>query len=349
MNENEKKLLEYIFSSPLKTLLEDDDVTDISYNGSSVFFFTHTQGRKKSDIKFSHSEANDFIRQIANLNNVLFSTAKPIMDTSIANLRISAIHDSLARKNGEKVIHFSIRKHNQKIIDFRQTETGNQLLYDLLSAYLQCNLSMAISGKAGSGKTEMQKFILTLLPNNERVILIDSVDEIEENNQYDLDLSVWRVSDNDEVRIQELIRASLRQNPDWIILAEARGREMKDIISSIRSGHPSIFTCHSLKAELTPYRVLELMGDHDSIDSSKSKIEDITNHIPLYIHMEKRITNEGIVRQITQVVIYEHSVPYLIYQKKDKPFYYPLPLDFAKMIEEINSNLYKTWKEKQND
>jgi len=349
MNENEKKVREFIFSSPLRTLLDDEDVTDISYNGASIFFFTHRHGRQKSDIKLSHGEANDFIRQIANLNNVLFSTAKPIMDTSVANLRISAIHDSLARKNGEKVTHFSIRKHSQNIIDFRQKEAGNSLLFDLLSAYVQCKLSIAISGKAGSGKTEMQKYILTLLPKNERVVLIDSVDEIEESNQYDLDLSIWRVNDNDELRTQELIRASLRQNPDWIILAEARGKEMKDILSSIRSGHPSIFTCHSLRAELTPYRILELIGNPNLIDYSKVRIDDITNHIPLYVHMEKKITSKGIVHQVSQVVIYEQSKPHLIYQKKKKPFYYPLPLVFGQMIGEIDLNLLKAWKNKQHD
>ena len=74
---NSVKLIDYIENSFLRTLILNPNVTDISYNGESIFYLDNETGRQKSDIKISFDIAKDFVRQIANLSEKQFSFQSP--------------------------------------------------------------------------------------------------------------------------------------------------------------------------------------------------------------------------------------------------------------------------------
>ena len=157
------KLLITLQNSFLSSLLEDSQITDISYNGESIYYLHNLLGRQKADISVSENDAKDFIRQIANLAEKQFSFQSPKLDVSFGKYRINAVHPSIGRKNNEKCLTFSIRISSEKPIIKNDPTFLNAELISLFNVLLRSKVSIVIGGITGSGKTEFQKYLISSL------------------------------------------------------------------------------------------------------------------------------------------------------------------------------------------
>ena len=110
-----KKLIEYLESSFLRDLLNLESVTDISYNGESLYYIDNRFGRLRRDVEVEPQLVKDFIRQIANLSEKQFSFQSPELDVSFGKYRLSALHQSICRKNNIECICFSVRIASNKL------------------------------------------------------------------------------------------------------------------------------------------------------------------------------------------------------------------------------------------
>ena len=63
----------YLESSFLSPLLVQEGVTDISYNGESLFYVSNDKGRQRSSIEAKKEDVSSFLRQLANLTEKQFS------------------------------------------------------------------------------------------------------------------------------------------------------------------------------------------------------------------------------------------------------------------------------------
>jgi type IV secretory pathway ATPase VirB11/archaellum biosynthesis ATPase len=88
--ETEKATL-LLQSSFLAPLLIDTSITDISFNGESIYYQSSVIGRQKSDIEVTFEQAFQLLKQLANLMNHSFSYAQPILDISVGAYRIHAV------------------------------------------------------------------------------------------------------------------------------------------------------------------------------------------------------------------------------------------------------------------
>lgn len=318
MNE---RLVNYIESSFLKEMLSDENITDISYNGEFLFYQHNKLGRMKSDIIITPEEASDFLRQIANISEKQFSYTQPILDVSVYKYRINGVHQSLVRVNNEKRVSFSIRiasldnriKSDNKFF----TKEAKEIVF----RYLGAHKSIVISGPTGSGKTELQKYLLESLSDNSRIIIIDNIQELEfiRNNQ-NLDITTWQVNEKIiEGSFSELIRNALRNNPDWLVVAESRGKEMNEVFSSVLTGHPIITTMHSEDVLSIPHRIAKMVEMSDSTQPFNDIIEDVLKHIPCYIFLNHKIDKKGgVKRYIESIAISENNKLKVVYRSKDE-------------------------------
>ena len=101
------KLNAFIESSFISDLLARESITDISYNGESIFYVDNNFGRLKKEEVVEPQVIKDFIRQIANLSEKQFSYQNPKLDVSFGKYRFTALHQSVCRKNNEERINFS--------------------------------------------------------------------------------------------------------------------------------------------------------------------------------------------------------------------------------------------------
>lgn len=319
MNE---KLLTYIESSFLSSLLNDTEITDISYNGVSIFYVHNEKGRLKSDIKVSNEEVIDFIRQIANYSERQFSYTIPTLDVSIGKYRLNAVHSSIVRVDNDKSCSFSLRIGSKESRIKRDTEFMNAECEDFLINCLENEESIVIAGPTGSGKTELQKYLLSKLEKNSRVIVIDNIQELENLRQYeDLDLTCWQISSNNpNASMEELIKNALRSNPDWLVVAEARGKEMNEVLTSVMTGHPIITTIHAKSLEAIPKRICRMIMSADTTQKYEDIYEDVFEHIKYYVYLNRKFSRDGKVHRFVESIgeLQNDGTMKMIFKRKKK-------------------------------
>ena len=301
MNE---KLLSYIENSFLSPYLGDPEITDVSYNGVSFFYVHNEKGRLKADIKVSFEEILNFIRQIANFSERQFSYTIPFLDVSVGKYRLNAVHTSIVRVNNDKSCSFALRIGSKESRIKSNSEFINDKCEKFLVECLENDESIVIAGPTGSGKTELQKYLLSKLRKNSRVIVIDNIQELENLRQFeDLDLTTWQISpNNSNASMEELIRNALRSNPDWLVVAEARGKEMNEVLTSVMTGHPIITTLHAKSLDAIPKRVCRMVMSADTTQKFEDILDDVYEHIRYYVYLDRKFTRDGQVHRYIESI-----------------------------------------------
>lgn len=317
MNE---KLIAFIENSFIGPLLKDSEVTDVSYNGVSFFYVHNEKGRMKADIEVSKEEVMNFIRQIANFSEKQFSYTVPSLDVSISKYRLNAMHPSIVRVENDKACSFAMRIGSKETRIKPNSEFINNECEKYLVGCLEKEKSIMIAGPTGSGKTELQKYLLSKLKKNTRVIVIDNVQELENLRQFEeLDLTSWQVSPNNpNATMEELIRNALRSNPDWLVVAEARGKEMSEVLTSVMTGHPIISTVHAYSLEAIPKRVCRMIMKADPSEKYEYIFDDVYEHIKIYVYLNRKFGNDGQVHRFIESIgeLQKDGTMKIVYRKK---------------------------------
>lgn len=325
---DKKKALYYIENSFLKSLLMEEDVTDISYNGQDIYYVSNKFGRNKSDIIIEQQTAKDFLRQIANVSEQQFSFTSPFLDIAIDKYRINAAHQSIGKIDNDDVVTFSIRIASSKPRIFDNSDFFTPQIVELIKVITSSHKSIVIGGVTSSGKTEFQKYILRNLTKNERVIVIDNVLELDAiRNDSEIDLTCWRVDEKNACSSASLlVKNALRNNPDWLVLAEARDKEMVDVLNSSMTGIPLITTIHAYDIYSLPYRMARMVLKGDQKLDYGETLKDIYYHFHFYFYLNKEIVDKHVIRYVSAIGFVDNEGNYSpIYEKKNnKHIYYKL-------------------------
>lgn len=332
---NLDKLVTFLNESILKPLLDDFEITDISYNGHSIFYQHNTKGRLRYDVEINESEAISLIRNLANLSERQFSYQNPVLDISFSNYRVNAVHHSIGRKNNKPCCSFSIRinhRHKKELDANFMDENVKQLLIGLVHN----NYSIVIGGKTSSGKTELQKYLISNMAKNTRTIVIDNVLELDQDNDLDLDITFWQFDEqNNRINISDLIKNALRNNPDYLMVAESRGEEMVDVLNSAMTGHPIITTLHASSINNMTSRMVEMIMMNDKKFVHENVYQNIVRHLQIYVYTSIDRNEEGITRYISAIDYFdENGNRHHLYKKiKNQNHYFLLPkeLGFLKL------------------
>ena len=299
------KTISYIENSFLRPLLMKSNITDVSYNGQDIYYVDNDFGRLKSDIFITKQEAKDFIRQIANLSEKQFSYQNPELDVSFGKYRFGALHQSICRKRNEECVNFAIRIASSSL-KFEENNCLDDNVKELLDILVKSNVSIVIGGLTGSGKTELQKSLISRMKQHTRAIIIDNILELDQfETKQDLDLNVWQVDEKREsASIENLVRNALRSNPDWLIVAESRGKEMLDVLNSSLTGHPIITTIHAFDMRSMPIRMARMVMMNDQKTSFDDIYNDISYHMRFYIYLKRKYLDDGMVQRYISSIGY---------------------------------------------
>src|SRR5690606_33608379 len=115
---------------------------------------------------------------------------------------------------------------------------------ELLQAFVVCKRNIVVAGGTGSGKTSLLNALSALIPEEERVLVIEDARELQLQREHVVQLEA-RPPDprgRGAVTIRDLFKASLRMRPDRIVLGEIRSGEALDLIQAMTSGHGGCLT-----------------------------------------------------------------------------------------------------------
>ncbi len=300
---NKERLVGFLESSFLSPLLNQDDVTDISYNGERLFYESRLFGRKPSSIMVNSKDVGDFLRQIANLSEKQFSYTNPNLDVTFSKYRVNALFSTVVRVGDEKSYSFPIRVASTKPVLKKESTFFAGKAHEILMNAIADGQSIVIAGETGCGKTELQKYLISSMRNDTRIIVIDDVEELGIVRNANLDMTNWICDERiEEANYRSLIKAALRNNPDYLIVAESRGGEMLEAINAMMSGHPIITTIHASSLDSMPFRMarMAMMGDKRPV--MDDLLRDIFESVDLFVFLKKNFEKDGSVSRYVESI-----------------------------------------------
>ncbi|MBU2638797.1 MAG: Flp pilus assembly complex ATPase component TadA [Nanoarchaeota archaeon] len=158
--------------------------------------------------------------------------------------------------NKPMVLFDTIRKFTKepwtpiKLMDFK-TVSPEILAY--LWLLIENKSNILVIGGTGSGKTSFLNAIAFFIPPAARVVSIEDTRELNLRHENWLPAvsragagtSSMTGEKHGEVSLFDLLKESLRQRPDYIIVGEIRGKEAFVLFQGMNTGHPSFGTMHA--------------------------------------------------------------------------------------------------------
>ena len=320
---------EFINNSFIGNLVKNPQITDISYNGKDIFYVDNLYGRQKFDSEVTNKEVVDFLRQISNLTNTPFSIKDPILDVSFDNYRLNASFYTLSHKNKEEVVTFALRIFSKKIKITENSGFFPKKLDKIFKFFMAKKMSFIIAGLPSSGKSEFQKYLLNSMHSNERVMVIDTIDELDIDYNPNLDISLFLADEKVYSDMVSLLKLSLRYDPDYVVIAEARGSEFEEILTSSLSGIPTITTIHAKSIDQIVERCINMVQINNKNLGYNIIKDSILDHFDVLVYIEKNFDKNGeVVRKIKDVSIIYKKKQHKIYEFREKDIFYPFPEEF---------------------
>lgn len=314
-----------LFSSidfgPLKTFLDDDNITDISYsNNGQVWLKSLDKGVYRVENTGINNELIEKIAfQCANIMGKTFNMASPLLDSESSELRMNFIHDSIARNGIAAVFRKTpakIRLKKDKIINDKYITLG---IHDFLIECVHGHCNIIVSGETGSGKTELVKYLASHTKENEKIITIEDTLELHLDTIFP-HRDIVSMKTNNIASYSDVLVGCMRQNPKWILLSEVRSAEAVTAVrNSISSGHNILSTIHADKASSIPYRMYSLLESNIDVEQFMTTIY---RYIQLGVHVRARydkITGKFMreVCEVCEFFVNENNKPEsnIIYRK----------------------------------
>lgn len=175
---------------------------------------------------------------------------------------------------------------------------------EFLTLAVESRKNIIISGSTGSGKTTFFRSLLRLVPEHERLLSIENVDELGLYKTHQNTTSLFYSGGGQgisPISQQQLLESSLRMNPDRIFVAELiRGDEAFYYLRNVNSGHPgSITTMHANSAKLAIEQLVLFLKESSS--GATMTREDIKQLLFMCVDIIVQIKNVRGKRVVTEI------------------------------------------------
>lgn len=307
---------------PFRPLLDDDDITDISYdNGGQIWIRSLQQGSMRVEVEGATPEFVEKLAfQCSNVMGTTFNNAKPVLDAESAELRLNFIHESIATNGIALVIRKTpakIRLEKEKLLS---EDYFTENIHDFLMKCVEGHCNIMVAGETGSGKTEFVKYLASHTKSNEKIITIEDTLELHLDKIFP-QRDIVAMKTNNVASYTDVLVACMRQNPKWILLSEVRSAEAVSAVrNSISSGHNILSTIHADKASAIPYRLYSLMETDLDVNQF---LNTIYRYVQLGIHIKAFYSKEygkfhREIDEVTEFYVDDNNQPiaHTIYKKQ---------------------------------
>ena len=245
-------------------LIQDDELEEIMIIGTSkpIFVYHRQYGMMKTNLQFENdTELRDLIDSIARQINRRIDQESPILDGRLDDgSRINATIPPVSA-DGPSLTIRKFKRDPLTIIDLINSRT---ISLDLAGFLWLCidglgvkSANAIISGGTSSGKTTTLNALSAFINPNERIITIEDTLELQIPHEHVIRMETRpaNVEGKGELTMNDLVKNSLRQRPDRIIVGEVRAGEAITLFTALNTGHSGFGTLHSNDARETITRL----------------------------------------------------------------------------------------------
>ena len=253
----------YIGYGRIDALLKDAQIEDISCNGFNIpVFLYHVKymNIKTNIIFYKEEELNSMVIRLVQLGGKHISVANPITHSMLPDG--SRMEATLGREVTTRGSSFSIRKFRPDPftpVDIIRHNTMTPEILAYLWLSIENNKNLLFAGGTASGKTSSLNAVSLFIPLTSKVITIEDTRELtlyHSNWVADLTREALSTNASGEIDMFELLRAALRQRPEYIIVGEIRGKEAATLFQAMNTGHTTYSTMHAGSIQAVVNRLL---------------------------------------------------------------------------------------------
>ena len=250
---------DFLGFGPIDPLMRDPHIEDVSCDGPGLplFVFHRRFDSVRTTLSFPDDEALDgFVMQLVQRSGKHISVAEPLVDATLPDG--SRLQASLSREVTTRGSTFTIRKFRADPL----TPT-DLLLHGTMSPEMMAYLWLAVEhgssalicGGTASGKTTSLNALSVFIPPQKKIVSIEDTREIHLQHENwipgvtraggaggDARGDGKRVG---EVDMFDLLKAALRQRPEYLLLGEVRGAEAYVLFQAMATGHTVLSTMHA--------------------------------------------------------------------------------------------------------
>ena len=263
-NLSRKLLRDIIGYGKIDSLIQDDELEEIMIIGigKPIFVYHRKYGMMKTNIQYDNErDIMDLIDSIARQINRRIDKETPILDCRLIDgSRINATIPPVSA-DGPSLTIRKFKRDPLTIIDLINSKT---LSCELAAFLWLCidglgvkSANAIISGGTSSGKTTTLNALSAFINPKERIITIEDTLELQIPHEHVIRMETRppNVENKGELTMNDLVKNSLRQRPDRIIVGEVRAREAITLFTALNTGHSGFGTLHSNDARETITRL----------------------------------------------------------------------------------------------
>ena len=251
---------DFIGLGPIDGAINDPYIEDISCDGYDIPIYVYHKkyGNIPTNISFSKEELDRYVQALVQISGRHISYGNPVIDASLPDgSRLQATYGSEITPRGSS---FTIRKFTEEpltpidLIRFG-TYTPEQMAYFWLA--VEHKLNILFVGETAAGKTTTLNAVLMFLPPDVKVVSIEDTREIALRHDNWISAVTREVTTGDEkvITMYDLLKAALRQRPEYIVVGEIRGIEAQTLFQAMSTGHAAYSTLHAGDVQQTIYRL----------------------------------------------------------------------------------------------
>lgn len=250
---------DFIGYGKLDPIMRDKMAEDISADGPGIpiYVYHRKYGSIETNIVFDKAELDSLIYKMAQRAGKHISMAKPLLDASLPNK--DRLQLSIGREITTRGSTFTIRKF--KDIPITPIELVNYGTFSVeMFAYLwmavENGFNILISGGTATGKTTVLNAVSMFIPPESKIVSIEDTREINLSHQNWIPAVTREAEEGGHsIEMFDLLRAALRQRPEYILVGEVRGKEAYTLFQAMATGHITLSTVHADSADAVVKRL----------------------------------------------------------------------------------------------
>jgi len=252
---------DYIGYSKIDPLMHDHMIEDVSCDGVDIpIYVWHREYESvPTNIVYkSAEELNSFIVRLAFLAAKQISIASPLLDASLPDgSRIQLTYGSEITRRGST---FTIRRFRVDPLTISDLITFKTLSAELAAYFwyaIENRASVLVTGGVAAGKTTLLNCLSMFIKPEFKIVSVEDTAELNLPHENWIPSVVRTGSEKAHTGITlfDLLKAAVRQRPDYIIVGEVRGEEAYTLFQAMATGHLGMCTIHGESVESALHRL----------------------------------------------------------------------------------------------
>lgn len=298
---------ELLGAGPLQRWLDAPDVTDVLVNGPRDVWVEQAGRLRRVDVDLgTPDDVRALAVRLAAAAGRRLDDAAPTVDARLPDgTRLHAVLPPLADACTAVSLRV-VRPHAFTLAELVASGSVAPALAPVLVALVDRRANVLVSGPTGAGKTTLLAALLSRVPHDQRIVLVEESGEMLPDHPHVVRLTARRanVDGAGGVGLADLVREALRMRPDRLVLGECRGAEVREVLAALNTGHEGgCATLHANTAADVPAR-LEAMAALAGLDRAAVAAQAVSA-IDAVLHVRR--AHDGGGRRLAEVGVVGRS------------------------------------------